>query len=453
MECCQSHLKVMVGLDTAVPAGGEPAGRMNGQVLLEGFNALNDRLTATVDLEEHAAFHRAVASLEAFRLSSHRIDGAGTLAGWCALNGRQHRTETHRAVRRGRIIDRSERVRDAWWDHAITGRHIDVLAQLADDRDPVVREVFERDLDTLVGAALELTPEDFKQLARHWRDLADSDGPYERWSRRHERRNLQLGSDSEGNLLLQGRIDGAEGEAVRKAVDVRERELFDAEWAEAKLRLGRDPSVTELDRTVAQRRIDALVGLVCGAGSTPEVNIDYVIDEFSFEEGLNDLSADPHAEDPTHSDEATHQETDGLPDTGSAFDSSRRSTTLGGSPIPPMVIVAQSIRARIRRVVLRGGSVIVDAGRSRRLFSGPQRDLVRLRDGGCASPFCRARHWSIEVDHLLEWSDGGPTDLDNGTALCRQDHRIKSRGDLVPSRRSDGGLDWFNRAGNLLATT
>ena len=60
------------------------------------------------------------------------------------------------------------------------------------------------------------------------------------------------------------------GAAVAGTVDMVERELFDAEWAQVKQRLGRDPLISELDRTPAQRRADALEEICIRARTAPK---------------------------------------------------------------------------------------------------------------------------------------------------------------------------------------
>jgi hypothetical protein len=72
--------------------------------------------------------------------------------------------------------------------------------------------------------------------------------------------------------------------------------------------------------------------------------------------------------------------------------------------------------------VLGGDSIPIDFGRSRRLFSKEQRDLLAVMDGGCTAPGCdRPAEW-CEVQHTKRWHDGGPTDLADGTLHCPADH-------------------------------
>jgi hypothetical protein len=72
--------------------------------------------------------------------------------------------------------------------------------------------------------------------------------------------------------------------------------------------------------------------------------------------------------------------------------------------------------------VLGGDSVPIDLGRSQRLFSKEQRDLLAVMDGGCTAPGCdRPPSW-CEVQHTEPWATGGPTDLNKATLHCAADH-------------------------------
>jgi len=79
--------------------------------------------------------------------------------------------------------------------------------------------------------------------------------------------------------------------------------------------------------------------------------------------------------------------------------------------------------AQILPIVLGGASQVLDAGRARRLATGPLRRALTVRDGGCAFPGCdRPARWT-DAHHLIPWSEGGATSLDNLVLLCRHHHR------------------------------
>ena len=84
--------------------------------------------------------------------------------------------------------------------------------------------------------------------------------------------------------------------------------------------------------------------------------------------------------------------------------------------------------AQIIPVVLGGPSEPLDLGRAVRLASGPQRDALAVRDGGCIWPGCDAPPGWCEVAHIVAWTLGGATDLDNMMLLCPFHHRCFDTG-------------------------
>lgn len=70
---------------------------------------------------------------------------------------------------------------------------------------------------------------------------------------------------------------------------------------------------------------------------------------------------------------------------------------------------------------------IASYGRERRLASPAQRRALAARDGGCSFPACtRPAAWS-EVHHVVEWRNGGQTDIATMCLLCRFHHREHER--------------------------
>ncbi|KHL04784.1 hypothetical protein LK10_03955 [Sinomonas humi] len=54
------------------------------------------------------------------------------------------------------------------------------------------------------------------------------------------------------------------------------------------------------------------------------------------------------------------------------------------------------------------------------------RRFIRYRDGTCQFPGCQSPAARAEIDHMVEWQDGGVTDAANLHALCRKHHALKS---------------------------
>ncbi|MGC9668664.1 DUF222 domain-containing protein [Planosporangium sp. 12N6] len=100
-----------------------------------------------------------------------------------------------------------------------------------------------------------------------------------------------------------------------------------------------------------------------------------------------------------------------------------------GSPLSPAAARRLACDAGILPAVLNGPGQILDLGRERRLFTGPLRRALILRDKGCAFPGCdRPPRW-CDGHHLTHWADGGTTSLHNAVLLCGHHHRLVHHSD------------------------
>jgi hypothetical protein len=95
-----------------------------------------------------------------------------------------------------------------------------------------------------------------------------------------------------------------------------------------------------------------------------------------------------------------------------------------GSPLSAVAARRLACDAAILPAVLGGGGQVLDVGRERRLFTGPLRRALILRDRGCAFPGCdRPPRWA-DGHHMIHWADGGETTLHNAVLLCGHHHRL-----------------------------
>jgi hypothetical protein len=109
-----------------------------------------------------------------------------------------------------------------------------------------------------------------------------------------------------------------------------------------------------------------------------------------------------------------------------------------GTLISPAAARRLACDARVLPAVLGGAGQVLDLGRERRLFTGPVRRALVLRDRGCAFPGCdRPPRW-CHAHHVVSWLDGGSTGPDNGVLLCGHHHRTIHQGHWQVSIAADG---------------
>jgi hypothetical protein len=78
--------------------------------------------------------------------------------------------------------------------------------------------------------------------------------------------------------------------------------------------------------------------------------------------------------------------------------------------------------AEVYTAILKTGGEVLRLGRTRRIASRSQTIALHARDGGCSFPGCDTAPEWCERHHVVPWADGGATDLDNLTLLCRYHH-------------------------------
>lgn len=108
-----------------------------------------------------------------------------------------------------------------------------------------------------------------------------------------------------------------------------------------------------------------------------------------------------------------------------------------GQLLSPTAARRLACDAQIIPIVLGGRSQVLDVGEARRLYTGPQRVAIEVRDRGCTWPGCsRPLAW-CEIHHIVPWLDGGLTDRDNAALLCTSHHRQIEKGDWAVFIRGD----------------
>lgn len=94
-----------------------------------------------------------------------------------------------------------------------------------------------------------------------------------------------------------------------------------------------------------------------------------------------------------------------------------------GEPLSAGTVRRIACDARILPVVLGGASQPFDIGRATRTIPEPMRRALVVRDQACAFPNCnRPPPWA-EGHHIVHWSAGGTTALNNLVLLCLKHHQ------------------------------
>jgi hypothetical protein len=260
----------------------------------------------------------------------------------------------------------------------------------------------------LTGFAISFGPRDLSRLAARTVAAIDPDGSLPEERLQQDRRHFELRPARDGSYVGQFRLTGTVGAKLTALLSPL-----------AKPRLGTitlpDGEVVEQERderTYGQRMHDAVeevcdrllrAGEIPYSGGTPAtVIVTITLDDLAAKLGYG--------------------------------------TTSDGTLIPSAQVLQLADQADILPTVLAKSGAVLNLGRSRRIASPTQTMALIARDGGCSFPGCNHPPEWCERHHIVSWLDGGPTNLNNLTLLCRyHHHNFAARGwtcrmntDLLP---------------------
>jgi hypothetical protein len=120
------------------------------------------------------------------------------------------------------------------------------------------------------------------------------------------------------------------------------------------------------------------------------------------------------------------------------------------SPVPYSTIKQILSDADIVPIFLDPDGAIVALGNTQRGFNRIQRLGMIARDGPtCSMPDCQIPATGCEAHHVIEYSEGGPTHVDNGALLCWFHHRMVQTGvftiEMVNGKPKVTIAEWLRR--------
>jgi hypothetical protein len=143
-----------------------------------------------------------------------------------------------------------------------------------------------------------------------------------------------------------------------------------------------------------------------------------------------------------------HQGDEAMPTHVAGWDRAPGCEIEGGPVIHPETARRLCCDARIQ-VVLEGANAIpVRLGRTTREPSAAMMRLLRHRDRECGYPDCGRRGF-LQAHHIVFWSRGGRTDLENLALLCFFHHKLVHEGGWHIARGPGATLRWFTPKGRL----
>ena len=273
----------------------------------------------------------------------------------------------------------------------ITADRVDVLGRANAIE---LRRQFLRDEHILVAAARDCDCDDFERVVRKWKDQAEDEVGRDAVERRWRDRRFSIVTTFDGSIDLCGRGPALEGSIIQGEVERLEHQLFEDDLAKARAEHGDDVPLDRLPRDAQQRRFDALALMATRSRSLPDdvplarPLVTVVIDHPRFkdlcliEQNLVDVN--------------------------------------------PREVLRFADDFDIEHVVFGPAGQVIDVGRRTRVFRGALRRAIQVRDLHCRlHRACRVPAARCEVDHIIEFEDGGETTQDNGMLACGPHNRWK----------------------------
>jgi hypothetical protein len=322
---------------------------------------------------------------------SWRASGARSAAAWLAWRHHLPTGVAAQRVRHARALRDLPAVADAWAAGELDRTHVVTLLGTRNHR---TAAAFDDQHKVLVDVARTESFRTFKAACDRFGLFADPDGVEQAAEEDRAARALHLAQSFDGMWFGKLTLDPVAGQIVADTLQAIEHELFEADWAAAKDRLGRDPLVIELDRTPAQRRADALAEMATRAraapagGRRPAPLFSVVVGYETFAGPVLEL--------------------------------------FNRTVLTPGTAARWLTQADIERVVFDGPSRVIDLGPQRRFYTGALRRAIEVRDRVCYHPTCDQPPDQPQIDHIVQAANGGPTTQANGRLACAFHNRWRN---------------------------
>jgi 5-methylcytosine-specific restriction endonuclease McrA len=256
------------------------------------------------------------------------------------------------------------------------------------------------------------TAEHVERIVRGWRRV-DRQAEAREATRQHASRAVHVYPDSDGTVIIRGRLTPEVGALLVQALAAARETLYQqARRQEPEA----DPP------TMVQQQADALALLA----------------ETALHHGI-----DPGAPGERYQ-VVIHVDAEVLADA----DAPGQSVLEDGARVPAGT--SQRLACDARRVVMRHDhdGNLVEVGARTRTIPPVLRRALHHRDRGCRFPGCGVRFG--QGHHIRHWAHGGPTTLSNLALLCRRHHRAVHEEGYLVDREPDGELRFRRPDGQLL---
>ena len=366
-----------------------------------------------------------------------------------------------RIKRRARLFNQHPEIADVFGDSRIAVGQVDAMASA--QQHPRAGGQFGGFAALFVGQAERLEHDNFADAIKHFVVQADQDGSYADQKFHEDQRTASVRVD-DGAVSVHASggdpLRSVEMKAIfDRAVEAEAHTDFETRRAEH----GDDALAHPMPRSADQRRFDAIYTIFVASvvapadGKRPEPLVNIVIDpttslDVLAKYGLIDLTdLGLTANDLSDNDLSESDRADvGRADLAKVDPTSRRCATSTGVAVHPDVALQAMFAGSVRRVMVDAHDVVINMGRTQRLFTGKARQAAQLLAVRCGFRGCDVPAGFCDVDHVTPWVDGGETDQANSMPLCGSHDRRKHRKQLRGRRDRYGRIHLIRPDGTVI---
>jgi hypothetical protein len=325
---------------------------------------------------------------------------------------------------------------------------VDAALRSVDGRgfDPAEVEAGEQ---ILTDAAADLGPADLRQVAQQVVDAIDPDGTLPDDRLQQDRRFFRFRRAADGSFRGEFRLTPEAGAKLKAVLDPLAAPTITS------FLLGGQPDATSGDAHAdAARSGDGAAADATGVQDVPAEGAEAVAGGKVSEPDPRSLGQRWHDAVEAVCDRLLRSGV--LPDSGGTpatvivtidADRLRSRTGVGcfsdGTPVHATTVAELADQADLAWCVKNTKGAVLAMGRDRRLASPVQTLGLIARDGGCSFPGCDIAPEWCERHHIISWIDGGTTDLDNMTLLCKYHHHYFANRGWACRMNTDRLPEWI----------
>ena len=349
-----------------------------------------------------------------------------------------------RIKRRARLFNQHPDIADVFNNSRIAAGQVDAMATA--QQHPRAGDQFAGFAGLFIAQAERLEHDEFAAAIKHFITQADQDGAFNNQKFHEDQRTASVRVDDGAISMHASGGDPLSATEMKRIFDLAVEAEAHKDFETRRNLHGNDALAHPMPRSGDQRRFDAIHAIFMASvtaaadGKRPEPLVNIILDattglEVLARHGFLDRN-DDHDDD--HDDLAAVDPT------------ARRCATSTGIALHPDIAMKAMLYGSIRRVIVDAHDVVINMGRTQRLFTGKARHAAQLLAVQCGYRGCDIPAEFCDVDHIEPWIDGGETDQANSMPLCGPHDRRKHSKQLSGRRDRHGRIHLITPNGTVI---